>query len=475
MNQIKPTFRKGMIAAGILLCVPTIYGATPNNPSASNVTNIPGSVSDDNVSDRSLSVTQQAAIQTEAIRTYKDDIRDNLPPLAQHAAIEFYKAMESDFTAFSQNNNTSIKAWGEFLRHVIFQREMGISIGFLGSVVEMNTVLRAILDVNCVSTSESKQIASLFKALENSCTAEEASYLDLSDFLDALKISPNYANIKKNNPYGLFLDGFLELIQGIQSNNNDQKENGNYKLILSAYGLNKKAFLILNNFVNSTININELKNLELIKNDLTILNDIKLLESMIKNQIFLSPQSIPYFNRLSADQQKHWTKTFDHFFKSVCDLTYNSLDNKTYYNECENALRTHFMAKQTLAAPYQSNFWKLDIIFPFLTAIVGGTLTSTTLKDETLPKVVQLTGAILMFLAGSHNLLRALYMWWQSMHVPAYSQNQVMLTALYLTYTNKYTSVTAGALTQEFIDYLKDKSFKDKTLSQFALTFREEK
>lgn len=301
MNQIKPTFRKGMIAAGILLCVPIIYGAE-NNPLASSVINMPGSVSDDNVSDRSLSVTQQAAIQTEAIRTYKDDIRDNLPPLAQPAAIEFCKAMESDFTAFSQNNDTGIKEWGDFLRHVIFQREMGISIDFLGSVVNTNPDLESILDVNCVSTSESKQ-----------------------------------------------------------------------------------------------------------------------------------------------------------------------------YDQCENALRTHFMAKKALAAPYQLAFWKVEISLPFLTGIVGGTLIFITLKDEISQKVVQFTGATLLFISVCYNLFRALYGYWQSKYFPIYSQDQVNLSALYLAYTNKYAQVTAGARTQEFIDYLKDKSFQDKTLSQFALTFTEEK
>ncbi len=62
-------------------------------------------------------------------RTYIDDIKGNLPLLAQPDAEEFCEQMKHSFTSlFPNNNNSHVRAWGEFFRRIIFQKEMGIKI-----------------------------------------------------------------------------------------------------------------------------------------------------------------------------------------------------------------------------------------------------------------------------------------------------------------------------------------------------------
>ncbi|CAO4846523.1 MAG: hypothetical protein FADNKDHG_01437 [Holosporales bacterium] len=168
-------------------------------------------------------------------RTYIDDIKDNLPLLAQPDAEEFCEQMKHSFTSlFPNNNNSHVRAWGEFFRRIIFQKEMGIKI------LPYENMVSVYID----NEEGSIKLAILFQALDPNIISTTLDYKPLNNFLKVLN-SKSFSKLKEKNSYGLFMDGFLDLIQGIRNNDKEKKSYGMYKLALSAYGLNGLALKVL--------------------------------------------------------------------------------------------------------------------------------------------------------------------------------------------------------------------------------------
>jgi hypothetical protein len=448
INNIINKFKKSLPALSILLCSFAVYGAAPHNP-----------------------LTAPSTVVTEPSRTHSDDIREKLPQLAQPAAIEFCNAMQHAFTSLWPNNqDPSVRAWSEFFRGIIFQREMKISNGLLGNPVEMNEVLSHILETFTRSTPQSKQLAALFHAIQPSYGDSEASYRNLNPFLKKLNALPAYKRIKESNPYTLFLEGYLDLIQGVQNKDEAKKQNGEYKLVLSAYELNKAALNVLR-ILNDKRLKSMISSLSLLHQNARRLSFNDFIQYAVDHQLYLNCSSSPYFMERTVQQQKRMHGVMNLYFQLFCDSAYRQLtaSEQQFYEKVDEKLREKFISHREEASRMKTVGYVVDTyVAPMVSCIALSYLLFSDLSEETTTKVFQILGGIVSGGYTVFKFIQGLYEYYTIIRTPGYNENQIRLTALYLSFKYSNRAITADSVGQQFMDYIDDHYDNQKAISQNA-------
>jgi len=404
-------------------------------------------------------------------RTYLDDIQDNLPLLAQPDAKEFYEKMRHSFTVLFPNSKAShVRAWGEFFRRIIFQKGMGIRTVDYGNRDDIKDVLN---DIIIDHKKASSKLAVLFKAVDSDIISTTLAYQHLDIFLKKLYAIPAFKTLKEKNSYGLFMDGFLDLIQGVQNNDQQKNKSGVYKLVLSAYGLNELAIEVL-----KKLDINTLKiitsNTKDIKDKIKRETFADFMKYAVDHQLFLHVHEIPYFKKLSDKQNEHVQRVMSSYFQTFCDTYYGQLDpiKQNFYKDLDQILRGQLVTNRDQVSVIKTAFYCFDTyIFPILGCVVSSYLLFLDLSDYNLTRGLQITGGGLFLVYTIYKVFQAIHTCWFAVHLPTYDEQQIRFSSLLLTYLFPLsTATTADSVGNQFFSYLNDNYDDTKTLSQNALT-----
>lgn len=409
-------------------------------------------------------------------RTYIDDIKDNLPLLAQPDAEEFCEQMKHSFTSlFPNNNNSHVRAWGEFFKSVIIHREMGVkSLPYVSSV-DINTVIDTITVPATKPTKQSKEMSILFHSIsEKNRSNLQLQHLDV--FLRKLNSTP-FKKLKEKNSYALCVDGFLDLLQGLQGiekNYKEKKKHGEYKLFLAAYKLNGLALKVLKDMNMNTGNLKK-------KHEL-LLKPIShnFLEDCIKEKYFLESEESSFINPLDENQYNQYQMIRNKMYEQLINVYYKALsdEKKTLYVDINEYLRDKLLERRNSVSLYSTISWKLSVIVPFIldlsppimNIIAYRMITST--DNNEIARDIIIAGAVIAFIMPFFILAQGVHQWWISSGKVLYNEDQIQMTALYYTMFYGAPYKTAGNIVQPFIDYLDKQDNRNKTLTQHAVDFK---